>query len=657
MTLAAAWVRGADAARVDELAARVVDPARAVAVLVALAAVDPERASTLLDRAEALVGQVRHANERVIAALSLVRAEVAAGRVDRALAVADIVGSRAGEHLRAVIVAGGNETRPTGPVRRVEALVAAGRLGEATAIARRIQISGDRGAALASVAAALAGRGELGRARAILPTIPGAAHRRATTIALVRAGATDLLATIADPYERAREARGAAEAVARSGRIDEALTIAAGVEYDYPRAQATASVAVVAAELGLADRAIAIDETSGYREASTTMRIAEALARAGDLTRAVVLVTAPEFLEQARGNPVWRVDEVIAGARAAAVDGRLDRALAVARSVERYPYYTARALSAAAVSAAGAGHTAVAEQLAAAIDKPAARNRANREIAVTTAERGDVDAALAMVAGYTDDFARERTLVELSRVTGRDLLAGVSVARPGPRAMAAAHAGDLDRALAIVGEHADLVRRVTIAAAARGRLDDGPPDASMPYAVAVAVGGHVDHALAIAKDLRPRVRRRDALTGIARTLAAAGDVDRALAVATAMGRRDRDHALYWIARTLGEHGRFDDATAVAAGITHDRDGAMWTLLHAATVAGHPIALTLARFVGDDRALAGLARVTADRGRPWDALAVVAMITEPYQRTSAWAHVASALGPTELPRAARSLLQT
>jgi hypothetical protein len=163
----------------------------------------------------------------------------------------------------------------------------------------------------------------------------------------------------------------------------------------------------------------------------------------------------------------------------------------------------------------------------------------------------------------------------------------------------------------------------------------------------------VDRALEIAARLRPHSYRRDTILTLARTLAAAGDLDRALAIAAAQRPRVRDDILRAVARVTPPataiavaYGIGDAGTRCAAMIELSTSlaitGAVDTALAAVT------ALRDTHWDRGDMMLNHIATITADRGDLRTALRIAAGIEDAYSRMSVWTHTAWWLPAAELP---------
>lgn len=715
------WATHRDIERVYVVADRVPDPVRAVSLLLSLVPVAAPHADGLLARAEAAAALVAPKDTWVPAVTSVVRAAVAAGRADQALDIAAgtaDVGVR--EHLR-VVIAGGlaaagdvagaltaadliaNErvreravvavaahadadqaaaladTLP-GPARRVAALLSAGLVEDAKAIATRIPWSSARGPALAAVAVALAGRGDVDGAITLVKMTDGRRRRDSALLAMVRS-APVAATSIGSRDKRDKARQSLTRTAARAGRFGAALDLAAGLTYPMDRASADSDIAITAAGGGQLLFALELLDTvpQNYYEVSAVLRVAVATARRGPRELAIETIIDPVAIHRALGEPHWRKEEVMAGAAGAAVAGRLDHVTSIARSFGD-SYNETRTLREAARAAARAGRPESAVALAGRITDATARAGTEQEIAVAAAGRGDTDAAVDIAERIADPRTKASALAAVSCAAVRAgrpiplLLNRIEAAadslprvdRPAARshlAEAVAYAGRIEDALSIMKDllRPEILTRVARAAAWLGRVDEALAFVrpSAPLAVAAAMGGHRDRALDIAAQLAPQPRI-DTVIDIAGTAAAVGDLTAAHRIIATVPTRHQNRALRVAVRAAVEQDRLDDATEIALTLLDNRNPT--PLVRAAAITGDlGRATTIAAILGDnrwrdqDRALALAATITADRGDLNAAIAVAATIADPYLRMRSWAHIACDLNVTDARTAADRFL--
>ena len=303
----------------------------------------------------------------------------------RAQALAELAGAlaRAGE---------------TGRARRVAE--------EAVSVAERIESPWGRAQALAEVVGALARAGETGRARRIAENAVNVAER------------------IESPWDRAQALAGA---LARVGRIDEALNVAERIKDPWGRAQALAEVVGALARAGETGRARRIAENA----VSVAERIEDPWERIGTL--AVVVGALAR---------VCRIDEVLditeqiedpeehAWALARVVDAlvqadRIDEALDMAERIED-PWKRAQALAEVVGALARVGEIGRARRIAEnavsvaeRIEDPWKRVRDLAEVVGALARVGRIDEALDAVERIEDPEERAEVLAEVVGVLAR----------------------------------------------------------------------------------------------------------------------------------------------------------------------------------------------------------------------------------------------
>jgi hypothetical protein len=631
-------------------------------------------------------------------ALEIVDGLVDPRRRDRAFAAVTAERARrAGNRDVAVALA----ERVTDPAARVSVLLAAGLVDQALAVPLS---SGEVGVARTELAVALAGRGDAERAVEIIQQIPGRrrrhlARRAAFASALPVPAAVGLAVAFPDG-ERNRRLADLADLAARAGRLDDAVTIADLTER---RIEALRGIAVATAERGAVSAALAL-VADLEPHTGTALRLAEAVARHGDQDTAIAMITDPATCAPYSWESPAYVYHVALGACAAAANGDLARALAAADTARQWDRATV--VRRAAFAAARHGHPRTALALVAALDSGHARQQLTATMLGVTAAQGDLPSALALLDANVPRSDRLRALVLIGRAlvrAGRVPATGLLVRAEALNAERVAHGdaaatlelaelaaveGAIDRAVAGTTRirrpvsHPNLrralnspvdaiLRHIACAAAAQGRIDEALTlvEPCHSLAVAAAVGGQLPAALAMATDVatdlaaRPlshsvAVHRRDIVTNICRTLAAAGEVDRALEAANVLPPRHRDAALRVAARTAVHHGHLEAAlrtwwlvggpgqSGVAEMAVTDIDTALATADTLDDDAYH----------SRDRALMAIAAIAACRGLvPVAAAAVAGIEFTNWSLGPAWRHIAARFDEDQLRAAASAYL--
>ena len=379
------------------------------------------------------------------------------------------------------------------------------------------------------------------RAEALARSIPSDHHQALALagVAMAAAGAGD--------YDRARELADRAEQIARSftdagWRMRVLAAAAAGVG-DYDRAEQIArstaiymsdrpeilvTVAAAAARAGDYDRARELAGRAERAARSITpldlqaLPLAEAAmaaAGAGDYDRARQLADPAEQIARSITNPTWRARN-LAAAAAAAGDGDYDRAEQIARSAD--PREQARVLAEVAMAAAGVG------------DRDRARQLADRaeQIARSITDPDDQARALATAVALVGDYDRAEQIAQFITHPHEQ-------ARPlAEVAMAAAGAGDCDRARELADRAEQIARSITD----RAKRED----ILARVATVVALVGDCDHAEQIARSITHPDEQAGTLAAVATAAARAGDYDRAERIARSITDPDKQ------ARALAE---------------------------------------------------------------------------------------------------------
>src|SRR5271157_5797212 len=346
-----------------------------------------------------------------------------------------------------------------------------------------------------------------------------------------------------------------AQALALSGRTDNALAAARQINNLTTRVYRMVPVAQVLGRVGMDD--------------ASTRFCNDALAAARQID-----------------DPDQRANALAAVAKTFALTGKVDDALVAARQIDD-PYQRATALAAIATALAQAGkpddaQKALDDAQKALIDAVAAAHQIvdpNRRIAVvwnsvfvSFAEAGMVDDTLAAARQIDDPSRRALALAyagglfaqagkaQDARKTLNDALtAAHQIADPGTPAYA----------LAAIAKSLAQAGRVNDALAAAGQIADTNQQAAATAAVAesLAQAGKVDDALAAARQIGDPYRRATALAAVAPLLARAGkpdDAQKALADALTPAHqiddpRLRAAALTTVGQSLAQAGNPDDA--------------------------------------------------------------------------------------------------
>lgn len=352
--------------------------------------------------------------------------------------------------------------------------------------------------------------------------------------------------------------------------------------------------------------------------------------------------------------------------------GRFAHAENLARTIAE-PGDQAEALTALVIALARSGELDRAENLAATIsdqERPYDddrwmdhRSKARAELAVMIAQSGDLERAIELAntitnemslaeaaAGLTraavqsGDLARTARLSEATEVLAHRVGYPYSEEIQAQLAVAAAQAGDIDRAAALVG---DLIDEV---------------DRSVPLnalVTAVAQTGDLDWAIAIARTEQDPLCRGRAVAELAAFVAKAGDLNLGETLARSAGGPDnRLEALTKLVGAAGGIGGPDWTARLAAeaeGLARDKDtqlGQEYALTNLAVAVARTGDLDRAEALafsisGADplartRAMTSLAPAVAQAGRPGQAEAIARSITDPFSQAQALTDLACAV---------------
>ncbi|MYS92378.1 MULTISPECIES: tetratricopeptide repeat protein [Streptomyces] len=544
---------------------------------------------------------------------SIAEALARAGRAEQALIALE----------RARGVAPGTGTfawEQTAPPAVAEVLAGAGRGTEALRVAHYITDPGPRASALATVAAALARRGQPEQARSAL-------HQAEETVR-----------TITSPGAQAVALGSIAPAMTAAGRTEEALRVAHSVPDPGPRASALATVAAALARTGQPDQA-----RSALHQAEETVRtitqperrVSQVVAVARVLTDADRAEDAVDVLREAvetarsityppsQGSALTNIAGAIARA------DRVEEALAVAQSVtDRVS--KASALAVITNEIARTGQLEEALNLARSITDPSILPTALGEVARAMARAGRAEEGMEVARAITSPETRVRVL---------SAIAGVM-----------AHSGRADQALAVFHEAEEETRSITNSTRRVLALSEVAEElAHAGQAERAASVLHRAEQVVYATD---SVERHTMVGALAEAMALAGRAEEALALATSItdpGLRAYQIALVamYLAPIKGE-----EAVRAARSVSDPslQPTALGAVAESFAQAGRPEdALRVGRTIPDPATRASLeataAKALARAGEAEDALRVARSITDPALRASALGAVAEAKGST------------
>jgi Trypsin-like peptidase domain len=586
------------------LARSIADPQAEDAVLLALIG-SLARAGDV-ERAEGLLTALGHPSTGTRAVTDLVEVVAASGNVEHAEALARTLDEpERGKMLR----------------RLVPAMARAGDTQSAEALARGLPKG--KSLALAELVEVLADQGDIERAETVTATIKGT-HR---TIAL----------------------RPLACAVARSGDLPRAVTLANKIASDVDRLKSLVELVKVAAEVGDLDSAEALADTIGddWLRSSALAALTLQVARTGDLERAEALttkITADVYLSEAltgivpllaRTDEIERAEALIPSIsddhyRSSAVaelvqivaeSGDINRAESQARMGTGEARDNALAALVGVVARTDVDR---AEALAGDIVDEAERDTALTTLLTTVAGTGDLDRAQRLATAINGDQSRTQAMAALMLTAARtgELLRAEQIAKiiPAPRARALALSGlaialveqaDFDGARAIAAHTEALARTVAMTTsrpallspliemlAASGDLDHAEylvdtitdplflgPTLEALVAI-IADGGDLERAERLADTISDPHAQARARSTLCVAIAVAGDLDRAQQCLA--GHPFPSEALSEIAQVVARTGDIDRAEAIAMTIPIDyyRSNALASLVPEIAAAGH-----------------------------------------------------------------------
>lgn len=529
----------------------------------------------------------------------------------------------------------------------------------------------DRGAALASIARAMAEAHEFDRAEALARLIDHPDRRNdaleSVVTALIKAGDTSraekMANSLPDPFNRNRSLVAVATAMATSGMgaratklIDHVVADVRSMADAYQRGLLLTKAATALFAAGASNRAIdAFDEAEACADAESGPRlltsIAKALADAGESNRATVLIRRAEGMARTLRYRYQQMEMVTSLARALAQTGEFDRAESLGRTLG--PYDQEPALTPVVLAMAKAGEIDRAEAVARSVRGPAARSEPLVSVATVMAEAGEFDRAETLAGTLAD--AGDRTVV-LTSVVAALFAAG----RRGRATKLAAHLGANMGSFAPLNTGATLLRTLVEAgefdcaeAVARHITHPlAPWDTLVSVVRMMAETAAFDRAEALARTITDPRKQSGALASVAQAMADTGERNRAAELVTdaeTLARaHPQRHAFIAIAQALvelGERDRAIDLISEAEALARSATDTIWPgrkLLPVARALAETgefdRAEAVARGITDthqrDDALKSVARVMANAGEFDRAEAIARGITRPSEQDDA-----------------------
>ncbi|MGY1975658.1 P-loop domain-containing protein [Nocardia gipuzkoensis] len=423
-------------ARAETIARSVTDHYEQAYALVSL--VETAARAGDLDRAEAIANSITDPERRARALMLLAEAAGEAGDLNRAEAIANSITDRYWQ-TKGLASAAGAVAR-TGDLDRAATLIA-----RAETIADSITKPELKAWDLVSVADAAAKAGDFDRAGALIA--------RAETIARSIPADSRMMLD-----QQTRVLVSVAEAAAKVGDLDRAEAIADSITVFKQQVWALASVAEVLARDGDFDRAGALiaraealarsipDPFRQQRAVHALASVADAATDAGDLDGAGALIARAEALARSITSPQDQATAMLWVAKAVAKTGDLDRAMAVAGAIADL-YTQAWALEALGEVVARAGDfvragaliaraEALARSLGRSLTQPSQQDRYQRARALESsaqaaaealglgraeaaAKAGDLDRAEALADSLPDSEQQARVLVSMAEAVVR----------------------------------------------------------------------------------------------------------------------------------------------------------------------------------------------------------------------------------------------
>lgn len=538
------------------------------------------------------------------------------------------------------------DSRASASAAVAKAMAESGELGAAATLARSIDRTEQRAWALGSVVKAMADRGELSAAETLAGSIEVTERRIWALAAMAKASrSTELL----DEAERLApsvvDLGGHAWAMA-------ALVEAAAVCGDVARAEA-----LVDRIPQMNQRVWALSAVLKALAGGELDRITAVRKRAEDAARTII---------HERGQE-WAVSALVA---ALACCGDVEGAEAMARGLPT-PYSRSYALTVLTETIGAGGDLERAEELAAEVPIPAQRAYVLSNLAKEIARRGDTEWALelaeqaeVLTPGLTPRGRRARAMVAVAEAYGacadsRAEKVASAIKSPYYQVQAliavAGTVPDPDRACALA-EQAERLARTRTSFTQRAQT-------LVSVTEAVAAGGDLDRAEALAGAIPDPAIRTRVLTDLVR-LIAARDVARAeFVVRERISAEDQDRALVGVAKALAAHGELDRAEELALSLSSADLRAQALALVVKEIRRMDRAVAVARKIphADRRgqACVGLAQTMAGRGSLRRARALARTLPAADQRAHALLAVAMASeggGDRELVKEAEKLVQ-
>ncbi|GII86069.1 hypothetical protein Ssi03_40590 [Sphaerisporangium siamense] len=493
-----------------------------------------------------------------------------------------------------------------------------------------------RPAALSAVARAMAEAGDLRRAESVACSIDDMEQRGSAMGAVVQAmadrreasAAERLARSIEETAQRVRALAAVAEASRSADLLDETEQLVRSVVDLDDQARAMTAVVKAAAVCGDVARAEAlVDRIPLMRQRVWALsHIMRALA-GGDRDRIPAVTERAVATVETIAGELGHDRALGALVTAVAYCGDVERAADLAVKPGRNSYACAHALTALAATVSAAGNLDLAVELAEAVPIPAMRTNALCIVAREIAKQGDRPWALdlagqakALACHVKDKRRRARAMVAVAGVLGAcaDPEADTvidSIESPYQRVQAlVAVAGtvpdrDLARALAMRAEEL-----------ARPQARVWPPQVLVPVARAVAAAGDLDRAEALACVIRDRDVQTSVLSDLVRLIAGQ---DPARAESVVLGRirgaQNQARAMVWVAKGLAAHGELDRAEKLALSLPdlEPRARALAMVVEVEKIPDTDRALNLARKIPHadrrDKVHTDLIRLMAARG--------------------------------------------
>ena len=408
-------------------------------------AVDAAVAKGDLRRAEQLARRITGGTQRARALALVAKAFATAGDINHAETIARTIKGRqtrvqtlaalivpmaeAGDAVGAEALAIQVETmartarahrRPDEVIAVITAVMAAGDISMASALAGTITEARQQAAAVTELAATVAAHGDVGRAETLAGTISEPRWHALALVEICRvlAAAGDTMEarrfglaarvaarTVRYIHELAEVSAGLAAGLAVIGDLEDAESLARHISSPRWRDRALTDVIASTAIRGHLERAESLVEEVVDSDLQSLALVTIVRAMVGDEVRAVAVansITEPRWRARALTDLL-----VAASAKGCSINRRADEARTAVDAIA-YTSQRAQALAELVTAVAEAGELGRAETLAHEIAVPYWRGRALRDLAVAVAETGDLQRAraLASIIGDPDEQAR-----------------------------------------------------------------------------------------------------------------------------------------------------------------------------------------------------------------------------------------------------------